>query len=336
MSLDRICICGGGSLGLVCAGVFLSQGLNVNILSGHPAQWRKEIKVFDPNGKEYGGRLGIVSDNPSNIIPFSKIVLLCVPGYLIEQTLLKIQPYLNKDCMVGSIVSSTGFFFIAHKILPNDIELFGFQRVPFIARQREYGSIGDLLGYKPSLNVVIENSRHPESSRKCLERLFMTPVKLLNNYYEASLTNSNPILHTGRLFSLWGKEPVKPVKEQINFYGDWTDDASEYLIRMDSEFQTLISALGIKDGTIPTLLSYYESTDAKSLTSKIRSIEAFKPILAPMIETDEGWIPDYNNRYFKEDFPFGLRYIWELCHSHNIPCTTIDQVYYWGISKLEK
>lgn len=46
-----ITICGGGSLGLVCAGVFLSKGFSVNILTGHPENWNKEIMVYDPTGK---------------------------------------------------------------------------------------------------------------------------------------------------------------------------------------------------------------------------------------------------------------------------------------------
>ena len=35
----KICICGGGSLGLVCAGVFLSKKFSVSILTEHPDNW---------------------------------------------------------------------------------------------------------------------------------------------------------------------------------------------------------------------------------------------------------------------------------------------------------
>ncbi|MDE6443256.1 MAG: NAD/NADP octopine/nopaline dehydrogenase family protein [Muribaculaceae bacterium] len=327
-----ICICGGGSLGLVCAGVFLSQGLTVNILTGHPEKWNKELIVYDTDKKCYSGVLNRISGNARDVVSESDIILLCLPGYLIEKTLQEIKPYLKKEVLVGSIVASTGFFFIAHEILPKDIELFGFQRVPFIARVREYGHIGDLLGYKTSLNVVIENSKDCKSTCLTLEKLFQTPVNILDNYLEVSLSNSNPILHTGRLYTMWNKDDFQKDHQSL-FYSEWTDEASECLIEMDKEFQTLLRKLDID--VIPPLLDYYESVDAQSLTLKIKSIPAFRDILSPMIKTKEGWLPDFNSRYFTEDFPFGLRYIRDLAHKHGVACPTIDKVYKWGMSKLK-
>lgn len=332
----KICICGGGGLGHVCAGVFASQGHTVNILSGHPQQWSEKIIVKDNDGKDYLGTLNVVSDSPENVIPNTNIILLCVPGYLIEETLLKIKPYLNKNIKVGAIVSSTGFFFQAHKVLDNDTCLFGFQRVPYISRVNEYGKSAYLLGYKQELNVAIENCESPQVFASELSNLFMTPVNVLNSFYEASLTNSNPILHTGRLYTMWGTHEVKPIAEHSLFYADWTDEASQCLIDMDSEFMQLLSILSVKEGVIPSLLDYYESADAKSLTAKIRSIKAFNTIKSPMIKTEKGWMPDYGSRYFTEDFPFGLKFIKDLMEKHNISSPTIDKVYSWGISKISE
>lgn len=330
----KICICGGGSLGIVCAGYFLNQGHDVRILSGHPEKWKNEISVFGPDGEVFSGILTQVSSNPEDIVSDADIILLCLPGYMIEKTLCSVSRFIRPDSIVGSIVSSTGFFFIAHKVLSNNTKLFGFQRVPFISRIREYGISGDLLGYKKSLNVAIENCSDVEGLRKNLESLFKTPVRVLDNFYEASLTNSNPILHTGRLYSMWKNYDEEIYLHQSQFYSDWTDDASEVLIAMDEEFMKLVKSLHISDGAIPSLLEYYESTDAASLTRKIKSIQAFKGILSPMKEVPNGWIPDFGSRYFTEDFPFGLRFIKELSSLHNIPTPTIDKVYEWGMSKI--
>ena len=330
-----ICICGGGSLGHVCAGVFGDKGYRVSILTGHPEKWENNILVTDPNNKNFHGTISIITSDPSEVIPYSDIVLLCLPGCLIEKKLLEIKPYLSPSTMVGSIVSSTGFFFIAHKVLPKTIGLFGFQRVPFIARVDEYGKSATLLGYKSSLNIAIENTARFNSFIDNLSDTLMTPISLLNNFYEASLTNSNPILHTGRLFTLW-KDPKThtPIKNRIRFYADWTDEASEILLAMDDEFGILLRKLGVSRKVVPSLLDYYECQDAKALTNKIRSIPAFLPILAPMKKTPDGWIPDFNNRYFTEDFPFGLRYIRDLAREHGISTPTIDKVYEWGISMI--
>lgn len=332
--IHKICICGGGSLGIVCAGVFLQKGLKVDILTGHPNNWIKNICVTDNNGKIFKGSLNNISNDPQQVIPNSDLVFLTVPGFIIEKTLNEIKPFLDDDTIVGSVVSSTGFFFAAHRILNANQCIFGFQRVPFIARQREYGKSGDILGYKPMLNICIENSKNPNLINN-LEWLFNTPIQLLNNFYEASLTNSNPILHTGRLYSLWHNYKGESFPAQSFFYSDWTDEASELLIKMDDEFQLLLNALGLQQGAIPTLLEYYESNDASALTQKIKSIKAFQSIKSPMIKIKSGWVPDFNSRYFTEDFPFGLRFIKGLAEQHHIDTPNINMVYNWGISQLK-
>lgn len=324
-----VTICGGGSLGLVCASVFASQGLEVSILTGHPERWSYEISSIDSNGTTYEGRLTRISQNPGDVIPKANIVLLCVPGYLIKKELNAIKLFLSAGTAVGSIVSSTGFFFMAHETLDPRQPLFGFQRVPYIARFEEYGKKGRLLGYKPSLNVALENVARSDAFIRELSAMFMTPVNLLANFYEASLTNSNPILHTGRLYSMWHGHELDRWDRVSKFYFEWTDEDSEILIRMDEEFFKLLKVLDVSG--IPPLLEYYESSDARSLTRKIRSIAAFKDILSPMKEEESRWSIDFNSRYFTEDFAYGLRYIYDLAKQNSVETPTIDMVYSWGV-----
>lgn len=332
----RICICGGGALGHVCAGVFAADApIEIYMLTNRPALWNSQIVVTDPYGKQYIAPIKRASSNPADIIPIADVVLLCQPGYLIEKTLVEVAPFLQPETYVGSVVASTGFFFQAHHLLPVTTKLFGFQRVPFIARVKEYGKSASLLGYKPCVHVACENVDPSEHFCERLASLLRTPVKLLNNFYEASLTNSNPILHTGRLYSMWHDWDGRRYNQPIKFYHDWDAAASELLIRMDEEFMQLVHKLPIASDAILPLLTYYESSDALSLTRKIHSIEAFQSIEAPMKEVDGGWIPDFESRYFTEDFPYGLRYIKELAEVYEIATPTIDCVYLWGAGVLE-
>lgn len=327
----KICICGGGSLGHVCAGVMASQkDVELNILSGHPDRWNKSIVVTDGNGKEYVAEISKVSSNPLEVVSNRDIILFCLPGYLIEKTLRDIKPYIG-DAVVGTVVSSTGFFFFAHDILGEKAKLFGFQRVPFISRVAEYGKTANLLGYKASLSAVLEKIDEKEGFRKELERLFITPVKLLDSFYEVALSNSNPILHTGRLYTMFHGREKEVFDHNILFYKEWTDEASQMIIDMDAEFFKLLDVLGVH--SLPTLLDYYESTDAQSLTRKIKSIPAFQSITSPMKEVEGGWVADFESRYFTEDFPFGLRWIKEMVNKNNIQTQMIDKVYHWGISR---
>ncbi len=328
----NICICGGGGLGHVCAGVLASQkDVSLNVYSGHPEQWQQIIRVTDLDGKQFIGRINKVSKNPAEVIIDQDIILFCLPGFLIEKTLKEIKPYVG-NAVIGTVVSSTGFFFFAHEVMGAYAKLFGFQRVPFISRVVEYGKSANLLGYKSSLSVAIEGIKDVEQLRQDLEGLFLTPTALLDNYLEVSLTNSNPILHTGRLFTMFrGREDVV-FDHNVLFYKEWTDEASQKIIEMDQEFFRLLDVLGVT--SIPTLLDYYECKDVASLTRKIASIPAFQTILSPMVKVDGGWTADFKSRYFTEDFPFGLRWIKELAVKYKIETPVIDEVYVWGMSRI--
>ena len=332
--MTKVCICGGGSLAHVCAGVLSSQPeVKVNIFTRKPELWSHQLEVTDSRGKVYNGNLNIISNSPEEALKDCDIVFLCLPGFAIEGTLNSIKPYIG-NAVVGSIVCSTGFFFAAHRILGEDARLFGFQRVPYIARTKEYGNTANLLGYKPQLAIAVENVEDNEAFRQLVETLWMTPVKLLGSHYEVSLTNSNPILHTGRLYSMWKDWNGEVYDHNILFYKEWTVEASQMLIDMDAEFMQLLDVLPVTKGAIPSLLEYYESHDAESLCNKITSIPAFQNITSPMKEVEGGWIPDFGSRYFTEDFPYGLKYIWQLAHENNIYCPNIDLVYEWGMSKI--
>ncbi|MDE7356881.1 MAG: NAD/NADP octopine/nopaline dehydrogenase family protein [Bacteroidales bacterium] len=334
---EKICICGGGSLGHVLAGYLAWKGKSVSLLTNRPNCWQKNITIHTCDNKDLTGQLAVISDKPEEVIPDADVVLFCLPGFLIQEELLKIRDCLRPSTYVGSVVSSTGFFFEALKLLPENQPLWGFQRVPFICRIEEYGTSANLLGYKSNFHIAVEHDtiERKEKFVQQIATIFGPPTYLLKNYWEASLTNSNPILHTARLYSMFSTwDTDQRESHNILFYEEWTDDASELLIQMDCEFFEILDTLPVSKGYLPTLLNYYESTDAKSLTKKIRSIASFKGLTSPMKEVDNGWIPDFESRYFQEDFPFGLRFIWELAHTHHIPTPFIDKVYEWGMRQI--
>lgn len=333
----KITICGGGNLGHVCAGFLASQPDNeVSLLTTRPDAWSPTIEVIDPNGKAYHGILSGISSQAQDVIPNAEIVLICLPGFAIHEVLLNIAPHIGPNTWVGTVVSNTGFFFEAMKLLPNTQPLFGFQRVPFISRINEYGHKAELKGYKESLSVAIEQAQDKEIIRSTLEGLFKTPIRLLGSHYEVSLSNSNPLLHTSRLYTMWKDwQPGIVYDKNPEFYSDWTIEASEMYIAMDREFQALLKVLGVKEGSIPTVLDYYESKDAEFLTKKISSIPAFQGISSPMKQVDGGWIPDFSSRYFLEDFPYGLRFISALMCEKGLNTPNVNTVYTWGISKCK-
>lgn len=336
--MKTITICGGGSLGHVIAGWLSARGhAKVNILTGRPERWMHDICVDTPDGLTLRGKIERISNQPSEVIPGADVVLLCLPGFMIEQQLRTIKDFLSPQTFVGSVFSSTGFFFEALQILDAHQPLWGFQRVPFISRVETYGQSAHLLGYKEAHNVAVEQVG--EADKRAFAELMATwferPVRLLHNYYEASLTNSNPLLHTSRLYTMFGGENEgRTYDRMLLFYEEWTEEAADLYIKMDEEFFRLLSLLPVEQGYLPTALNYYESHDAASLARKLSSIQGFKGITSPMKQTAGGWVADYSSRYFTEDFPFGLKYIWQLAHEKGVSCPYIDRVYAWGMSKL--
>lgn len=334
----KICICGGGNLGHVVAGFVAAQGKHeVCLLTRQPERWSTQLTIEAPEGKTYTGHLSGIYSDAQQAVSDAQIILLCLPGYGIHDTLLQIKDYLRPDAAVGTVVSSTGFFFQAIDILSASQTLFGFQRVPFISRVIDYGHRARLMGYKESLELAIERSAQPGILRDVLSDMLRTPIHLLGSHYEVSLSNSNPLLHPSRLYSLWKDWHPGIIYDRIPmFYEEWTEEAAELYINMDRELQALLEQLPVSKGSIATVLAYYESTDAPSLARKLRSIEAFKGIASPMKQVEGGFVPDFHSRYFTEDFPYGLAFVHRLTHEKGISSPTIDKIYEWGMKMINK
>jgi hypothetical protein len=308
----------------------------VRLLTRKPEQWNRTISVEDDLGNVYASPLSVVTNDAKQAVSDADIVLLCLPGFAISDELKTIKPFLSDNTIVGSVVCSTGFFFDAFKVLGKEWPLFGFQRVPFVARIAEYGKRSFIWGYRKEVFLA---TYHTDSL--CTDRLrnffcevFGTPISLLDNYLEAALTNSNPILHTGRLYSMWKDWDGKPYSRQTLFYKEWTEEASRTIIDMDKEFFGLLAALNVRQGAISTLLEHYESTDATSMTAKIQSIPSLSRVLSPMKAVEGGYIPDFQSRYFTEDFPYGLAIIHRMAHENSVCSPTIDKIFNWGMEML--
>lgn len=335
----RVCICGGGNIGHVAAGFIATRpNFDVSVLTRHPERWSNKLTIDQPDGGTFDAALLQISSDPKEVVADADIILLCLPGYSIRETLLRIKDAVRPGTAVGSVVSSTGFFFEAMEVMSETVPLFGLQRVPFIARTREYGHQASLLGYKSQLHVAIERTERKEPLRQAIEQMFNTPTTLMRNLYEVSLSNSNPLLHPARLYDLWHNWQEGDTYTRVPFfYEEWTEQAAELYIAMDEELQTLLKTLPVTPGSITTVLDYYEQTDAASLAAKLRSIEAFKGILAPMKPTVDGlYLPDFHSRYFTEDFPYGLAIVRRLMHEKNISSPTIDRIYEWGMLCLSR
>ena len=337
--MTSICICGGGSQGHISAGVIGSNSnYSVNILTRRPSFWSHDFKSIDLEGKEYVAKLDLITDVPANIIPKVDIVLICLPGYAICDELEKIKPYLRKNTIVGSVFGGSGFFLDVQKILGNDIRAFALQRVPFTGRPLEYGHSARLKGYKPYLKVATMNIEDQDEVVRMLTDWYKTPVYKLSHYLEATLSNSNPLLHPCRLYVLFKDWTSETVYKSIPFlYGDdWDDESSELWVACDDELSNIIAKLPVNKKEIPTVLEYYGCENIKQLTAKMRSIVPFRGVQPHMIEVEGGYKLDNHHRYFIEDIPYGLVLIKSFAELVHVDTPNIDKVIYWAQNLMGK
>lgn len=339
MNEINVCICGGGSQAHISAGVIGSNAnYNVSILTRQPEKWNNDFVTIDSTGKEYRANLKTITNKPNEVIPQSDIVLICLPGYAIRSVLSSIKDYVGVDSVVGCVFGGSGFFLEAFDIFGKDLKSFALQRVPYTGRSLEYGHSASLKGYKPYLKVGTANIENPNEIAEMLQDMYNTPVELLSHFLEATLSNSNPILHPARMFVLFKDWTPETYYTSVPFMynTDWDDASSELWVQCDNELRQVINKLPIKGEEIPSILEYYECMDIKELTKKIQSIEPFKNVYPHMIKTPYGFQIDTEHRYFSEDIPFGLILIKSMAIYVNVDTPKIDMVLSWAQKVMGK
>jgi hypothetical protein len=330
-----VCICGGGSQGHISAGVIGNNPkFKVNILTRRPSMWSHDFKTIDLEGKEYPAKLNIITDKPEEVIPESDIILIALPGFAIKEELKKIAPYVKTSSVIGCMFGGSGFFIAVQQVLGKDIKAFALQRVPFTGRPIEYGHSGRLKGYKPYLKVAFLNMSQ-EMRNGIVEMLhdwYKTPVLPLSHWLEATLSNSNPLLHPCRMYIMFKDWTPDKIYGKIPYMynTDWDDESSQCWVDCDNELREVIKKLPMNEKEVPSVLDYYECADIKSLTHKMQNIEPFKTVQAHMIEVDGGYKVDPSVRYFTEDIPFGILLIKAFAEKTGVSTPNIDKVICWA------
>ena len=329
----KITIIGGGNIGTLLLGDLSTyRGVTLQLLTSKPEQWSHDIDVYDQGGKlEYSGHIDRISDRPEEIISNADLIISTVPSHIFPQIMEKIKAYIRPGTWLGVMPGSGGCEFICQDLLAKGCILFGFQRVHGIARIKEYGKSVYDLGKKKKLFIAAIPSHKTEDICAVLGDLLKIECRVLPNYLNVTLTPSNPILHTTRLYSMFHdyREGIY-WEEPIGFYDEWTDEASRLLLACDQELQTLCGELkGLDLSGVRSLRQHYEAATPEQMTAKIRSIKAFKGIKTPMIKTESGYLPDYGSRYFLEDFPYGLCIIKSFAEVLKLKTPSIDQILHW-------
>ena len=327
----KICIVGGGNIGTAMAIEFAHKNHSVNILTSRPELWNKKISAVTQNDEElFSAEINLVTDNISAALDSAEYIFVTLPSNLWLEFAKKVEPYIETDMKFVLVPGFGGAEFTMSPIINKGAKLFGFQRVPYIARLKKYGQ-RIWFDKKSAIQIAALSEKNFSAVTHDMENLFSMQVEELPNYLCVTLTPSNPVLHTSRLYSMFKNFNYDNLpQENILFYADWNDEASEILFALDDEVQQICRKLDKANlRGVKSLKVHYESKTPEELTKKLRSIKSLSKIFSPMKQIEQGWTPDFEDRYFACDFGYGLDILLQFSKALNLRAPTMEKVMAW-------
>ena len=327
--IKNISIIGAGNIGVAIAvDLSLNENHSITILTSRAKNLNKSfIRIDSDTNETIIGKNIKVTDDYSEALQDCDLLLITVPSFLIKNVMEQVQNYSPKRILF--VPGYGGKEFFCKKLIEKGCIIAGFERVSHIARLTEPTIVR--ASKKKELYLACLNKSHTLQMCKEIEKLFKIQCKPVNNYLTVTLTPSNPILHTARLYSMFKDcDFSTPLERQIQFYSEWTDDSSRLLFEMDNELQQIcISFSEIDLSGVKSLPIHYESPNITALTKKISSIPSFQGILSPLKEKNGIYYIDSESRYFKEDFMFGLCNLKGFALIAGIKTQAMDTVLSW-------
>ena len=330
-----VCVCGGGNLAHVLAGVMGSNpAVDVRVLTRRPADWASVVKVYWEENVTVG-RISAVSANAAEVVPGSDVVLLALPAFARRPLLEQVRPHAAPSSWIGSMPGAEGFGWVANEVLGPKAKIFGTDRSPYTCRIVEYGRSVRISGTRPSVALGALPLRKAAEIAATLETLLGIRMDLAPNYLAIMLTNANAILHPTRLYSLfkdWKKGKSYPRK--FLFYRKWNALTTKLYLSCDREIQTLIRKLPLDCSSIRPIMERYGATTPNEITALIRTSPTLSAIGAPLVCHEDGYEPNFEHRFFTEDISHGLVSLRAVAEMADCPTPTIDEILSWAQEHL--
>lgn len=353
MKIKTITICGGGNAAHAVIPIIrnnFSGKLNLFLPYGDEAAHFKKLieeKRFITatiGEKKLYGRPDKVSKFAKDVCKEADLILMPLPAFAHEPTLLQIAPFLKEEVIIGAIPARSGFEYAALKILEDNkkekVNIFGMQTLPWACRIKEYASKVDILGKKESVGMAVFPYKITSELASFLTGLLDLKIEPLPNMLTLSLANVGQIIHPGIMYGLFkGKEEIKYRKEEIPlFYQGVTKEIAKTLKEMSDEILLLTKeiknidksinlnhVLGLKDWLI---YSYKDSiADKSTLQSCLVTNRAYQGLRAPTKRIDNDYfLADFQARYLTEDVPYGLVVTKAIAQLAKVDTPVIDEV----------
>lgn len=257
----KISIIGTGNIGTLMAAELSRKGNDVTIYSRNPEKWSSKIKVYDENGHFLfeSPKIKIAKSLEEAVCNMDMIWITSL-AYTFSWYAKKLESLLKSDQILCIAPGSGGAEFAFSKIIKNGVILLGLQRVHSIARLIEYRNSVSMLGRKSQIYYDTIPSSKASQYGNMISSLVSMHSTSLPNYLNVTLTPSNPILYTSRLYSMFKDKPVNyEYASAPLFYEDWDIETSKIMFKCDEELSELCKKIPLElSGVIP-LRRHYES-----------------------------------------------------------------------------
>lgn len=336
--MSKITVVGGGNMGSILS-VKFSQTHDVTLFLNAPYErvneYHKDMLIFnEDNNSLIKGKINLITEDLKEAVKDAEWIFITYPSFLFASFSKQLIPLLHEGQHLVGIPGSGGFELHFKKALDKGVTITGLQRVHSVARIIKKGEEVRESGVRKGIRCASIPLSFNEEAAKFISKCYSLPVEPLENYLNVTLLNSNPILHTSRLYSVFKDyETVKEYDRLPLFYEEWSLASSELLEKMDNELFSMFKVLEDNDmpvNQITTLLEHYESNNPVEMTHKLNSINSLKGLTTPSKLNENGkYIPDLSSRYFTADFPYGLDILLSFSYILKVPCPNMQMVSDW-------
>ncbi len=363
--MKNITIVGGGNQAHALIGLLSGKNYSVSMLTRKAQEISKKmyrhdgIDIYhaDKNATQHAKPI-YVTNNASESIPDSDIIIITNPANDRIRVLDEIAPYISKTktVLVGAIPGWGGFHWLAENKLDHGkgVVVWALKDTPVMASHLEPGKKVTQLGKKTTLYFAV-NKPNEEKIKLVyseLDNIFDAESVYCDDFIEFSLCAGNPIEHLPIIYGKIGPYSQwdgKPFKTQPLFYENISELEAYFVKKADEEQQSLVNkirkehgiplshAIPLKDDIIKLYGDQIENTS--TLYQTIRTNAAYKSIKIPMKVTEDGYQFDLNHRIFTEDVPYGLDIFIEIGKRLGLETPFLSELRAWlssiGVSYTE-
>jgi len=365
MSGKTVCVCGAGNAAHVFIPYFQNNGYTVTVFADFKDEAERlkagqdandGIEIYDrcdpANIKTYKGKADVISNNAADSVPQADFIIVALPSFAIKNVLTGIKPHLKEGSIIYIMPGQGGPDYVAKAVLGEEISagkttMAGIIPMPLNCRIAEWGKQVELAALKATYDVATIPAANAGVAAEELSKLLGgKTVNAIGNYVGIALHCSNPNLHPGRLYGLFGPEPCqlglytegKVYPDNPLFYETWDDRSSDWCQKISDERLMIWTTICEKvPGTgepsqVPHMKPYIESiyagqiADSGTLSTCMNTNDGFKGFKCPMKQVEGGWAPDFANRYFTEDLPEGVAMYKGIADLAGVETPAIDEI----------